>query len=254
MTNLGATFKKAREAKGIPLTRIAAETRISTRFLEAIEKEEFHLLPGGIFNRGFIRAYAERVGLDPDAALTEYEQLVNTQEPDQHTLSIDTPASRKKERNFYPVAIGALVLAIIIFYIVTRDSGPQSQTAPPPAAAVTEPAPSTPLNPSVAAAPEPEPVPAPPAPTTTGLALDVEATAQTWIKVTTDGNVVVPDGEILEPGMTRRFTAGTSLTLVVGNAAGLSLKLNDQKMKPLGKSGQVREIVITPSNLKDFIG
>ena len=54
--------------------------------------------------------------------------------------------------------------------------------------------------------------------------------------------------------MTRRFTAQSSLTLKVGNAAGLTMKLNDQPMKPLGKSGQVREIVITPDNLKEFIG
>src|SRR6266571_5129207 len=64
MSNFGASFKKARESKGISLERIAAETRISTRFLLAIENEEFNLLPGGIFNRGFVRTYAEKVGLE----------------------------------------------------------------------------------------------------------------------------------------------------------------------------------------------
>ncbi|OLD22475.1 MAG: hypothetical protein AUI91_01825 [Acidobacteria bacterium 13_1_40CM_3_56_11] len=65
MTNFGSSFKRARETKGISIDQIASETRISTRFLLAIENEQFHLLPGGIFNRGFIRAYAEKVGLDP---------------------------------------------------------------------------------------------------------------------------------------------------------------------------------------------
>ena len=55
MTNLGADFKKARESKGISLDQIATETRIRIRFLTAIENEAFHLLPGGIFNRGFVR-------------------------------------------------------------------------------------------------------------------------------------------------------------------------------------------------------
>ena len=146
MTNLGASFKKARESKGLSLAKIAAETRISSRFLEAIEKEEFHLLPGGIFNRGFIRTYAERVGLDPEPALSEYEQLIKTQEPEQQIASTESPVT-KSPKNFYPVVIGALVLAIIIFYIVTRDSGNRVRTGEPPAIAATEPATSTPLTP-----------------------------------------------------------------------------------------------------------
>src|SRR5438105_12876912 len=81
MSNFGASFKKARESKGISLDRIAAETRISTRFLLAIENEEFNLLPGGIFNRGFVRTYAEKVGLDPDQAVADYERLAAVGEP-----------------------------------------------------------------------------------------------------------------------------------------------------------------------------
>jgi len=83
--------------------------------------------------------------------------------------------------------------------------------------------------------------------------LVIEATARTWIKVTSDGNSVNP-GEVLEPGMTRKFTADNSLNISIGNAAGLSLKINDKPLKPLGKSGQVRSVTITPANLKDFIG
>src|SRR2546428_2676183 len=109
MTNFGSTFKKARETKGIPLAKIAAETRISSRFLEAIENEDFHLLPGGIFNRGFIRTYAERVGLDPEQALSDYEQLISTQEPEQLIASMESP-SPKRDKNYYPIAIGALAL------------------------------------------------------------------------------------------------------------------------------------------------
>src|SRR5437667_8813290 len=119
MANFGASFKKGRETRGLSLAQIANETRISTRFLGAIENEEFHLLPGGIFNRGFIRAFAERVGLDPDAALREYEQLINVQESEQQFVSNDKPVpSPKAQKNFYPVAIGALALAVLIFYIV----------------------------------------------------------------------------------------------------------------------------------------
>jgi hypothetical protein len=61
-------------------------------------------------------------------------------------------------------------------------------------------------------------------------------------------------GEVLEPGMTRKFTAENSIGISIGNAAGLALKINDMPLKPLGKSGQVRSVTITPANLKDFIG
>src|SRR2546427_10125893 len=87
MANLGASFKKARESKGISLERIAAETRISTRFLLAIENEEFNLLPGGIFNRGFVRTYAEKVGLDPDQSVADYERLVQIHEPPEASMA-----------------------------------------------------------------------------------------------------------------------------------------------------------------------
>src|SRR5688572_8850706 len=82
MANFGSTFKKARESKGLTLAQIADETRISTRFLAAIESEEFNLLPGGIFNRGFIKTYAARLGLDVDATIEEYERVKKAQEPE----------------------------------------------------------------------------------------------------------------------------------------------------------------------------
>src|SRR2546428_6730256 len=125
MTNLGADFKKARESKGISLDQIATETRIRIRFLTAIENEAFHLLPGGIFNRGFVRTYAERVGIDPDEAVTDYERLAEAREP------AEAPA--KIERHHHPVAGRALILLMGSFYAVAQEAGDTTHTprAPP---------------------------------------------------------------------------------------------------------------------------
>jgi cytoskeletal protein RodZ len=71
MSEFGSTFKARREAKGLSLEQIATETRISTRFLQAIEHDDFQVLPGGIFSRGFVRAYAEVLGMDPDKAVAD---------------------------------------------------------------------------------------------------------------------------------------------------------------------------------------
>jgi cytoskeleton protein RodZ len=269
MTNFGASFKKAREFRGITLDQIAKETRISTRFLAAIENEEFHLLPGGVFNRGFIRTFAERVGLDPDEALADYERLVSAGEPND-VQSSTHDASTRRDRHLYPAAVAILALAIGIFYFVTREGQPvQTATAPPiskptpqvqqppaPVAAAETTPDTTPVAvaeqtppPTVVSAPAPAPAPAP----SQALTLDIEAHEKTWIKVTSDGNSVLA-GEVLEPGMTRKFTAESSIYISVGNAAGLTLKINDKVLKPLGKSGQVRSVTITPATLNDFIG
>ena len=274
MTNFGASFKKAREFRGITLDQIAKETRISTRFLAAIEDEEFHLLPGGVFNRGFIRSYAERVGLDPDQAVADYERLASAGEPNDIQSAEDT-ASSGRERHLYPAAIAILAVAIGIFYFVTRESRPvQTATQPPvskPAPPVEQPppAPAAPAEPvpdpnaipvaqqtparTAVSAPTPAPVTAPPRAATQALTLDIEAHEQTWIKVTSDGNSANAGGEILEPGMTRKFSAANSIYISIGNAAGCTLKINDKVLKPLGKSGQVKSVTITPATLNNFI-
>ena len=265
MSNFGARFKEARESRGVSLDQIAAETRISTRFLLAIENEEFQLLPGGIFNRGFVRSYAQKIGLDPDQAVAEYERLAQVREPAAETTVAPVTGEKKSGRNLYPVAIGGLVLLIIIFYVVTRETSNTAQTAstpPPPAASVPAPAPAAaPPAPAVqplptapettAAAPEPEP-PAP-APVAGPLRIDMDVKEPTWIKVEVDGNLLNP-GELLEPGMTRHFGAQKSISLTIGNASGLVLKINDMPARSLGKPGQVRELHITPNNIKDFTG
>lgn len=273
MTNFGASFKQARESKGISLDQIATETRISTRFLSAIENEEFHLLPGGIFNRGFVRSFAEKVGIDPDQAVADYERLAEVRQPETATMPEPEPV-RKKGGRLYPIAAGALIIGIVIFYVVTRESGHTAQTAstppptppaatqpvtPPPAPVPeTNPPETAPENapPATATAPEPEPpkpaqTPTPQPTSTSALTLELEAHDQTWIKVVADG-VTVDPSEVLESGMTRKFTAQNAIDISIGNAGGISMKLNDKPVKPLGKSGQVRELNITPNTVKNI--
>lgn len=71
-TPFGEHLKREREMRGVSLEEVSAATRISTRFLEAIENENWDELPGGVFNRGFIRAIARFLGLDEDGLVAEY--------------------------------------------------------------------------------------------------------------------------------------------------------------------------------------
>jgi cytoskeleton protein RodZ len=71
-TPFGEHLRREREMRGVSLDEIAAATRISTRFLEALETEKWDQLPGGAFNRGFIRSIARFLGIDEDGLVAEY--------------------------------------------------------------------------------------------------------------------------------------------------------------------------------------
>jgi cytoskeletal protein RodZ len=70
--SFGEKLRKQREERGIELDAISKTTKISTRMLRALEDEHFDQLPGGVFNKGFVRAYARQVGLDAEEAITDY--------------------------------------------------------------------------------------------------------------------------------------------------------------------------------------
>jgi cytoskeleton protein RodZ len=72
MDQFGARLKAAREQTGVSLRHVAAATKISVTALEALERGDFARLPGGIFGRAFVRAYALQVGLDPEVTVSEF--------------------------------------------------------------------------------------------------------------------------------------------------------------------------------------
>ena len=72
MGAFGEKLRKQREQRGIALEAISNTTKISTRMLRALEDEQFDQLPGGVFNKGFVRAYARQIGLDEEETVTDY--------------------------------------------------------------------------------------------------------------------------------------------------------------------------------------
>ncbi len=90
----GDKFRKAREKKEISLDDVSSVTKISSRMLRAIEEEHFDQLPGGVFNKGFIRAYAKHLGLDAEEAVTEYLACLRQAQIDAHEVWEPEPATR----------------------------------------------------------------------------------------------------------------------------------------------------------------
>jgi cytoskeleton protein RodZ len=72
MPSFGQRIKRERELRGVTLEDIAESTKIGKRNLQALEDEDFHKLPGGIFNKGFVRAYAKYLGIDEEQAVADY--------------------------------------------------------------------------------------------------------------------------------------------------------------------------------------
>jgi cytoskeletal protein RodZ len=117
---IGEQLRLAREERGIPLREISDETRISVRYLEAIESGDFKRLPGGIFNRSFVKAYARCIGYDEKKAIEAYSRTLRDSgeeadevatTPYQSKVYTDVPATRS------PVL--TVLLAIMILALLT---------------------------------------------------------------------------------------------------------------------------------------
>jgi transcriptional regulator with XRE-family HTH domain len=73
---LGEKLRQAREARGVTVSEVAEQTRISSLYLEGIENDDYRALPGGVFNKGFVKSFAKFVGLDEQEALQDYSKLL----------------------------------------------------------------------------------------------------------------------------------------------------------------------------------
>jgi transcriptional regulator with XRE-family HTH domain len=140
----GDRLRQAREARGITLDAVFQETHIGKRYLEALENSDVGALPGGIFDKGFIRSYAQFVGIDPEPILAAYRvakrQAFPEQEPEPervlHDLALQ--ADRRGAKRSWPalpipvpVAVGlalfALALLVTSIWLVLPDGDSEDE-------------------------------------------------------------------------------------------------------------------------------
>ena len=111
-------MRLARETRGIALRDISEQTRISMRYLEAIESDDYRRLPGGIFNRSFVRAYAKFIGYDEDQAIDEYARTLRERgEPDEESSTKPYKSLVYTEQNRSPAM--TLLLALVILAVLS---------------------------------------------------------------------------------------------------------------------------------------
>ena len=118
MGAFGDRLRREREMRGITLDEIAESTKISRRHLESLEKEDFDSLPGGIFNKGFVRAYARFLGIDEDQAVADYSANTNEAPPpeDQFPLEIHEQPNKKRRSAPRPnfALIGGIAAVVVL--------------------------------------------------------------------------------------------------------------------------------------------
>ncbi len=101
MGTFGERLRREREMRDISLDDISANTKIGTRLLRALEEEQFDQLPGGIFNKGYVRAYAKYVGIDEEQAVADYLQAAQQSPNEVHPVG-QYPSSRVENATLWP--------------------------------------------------------------------------------------------------------------------------------------------------------
>jgi cytoskeleton protein RodZ len=116
---LGEKFREAREERGISVSEVAEQTRISSLYISSIEKDDYKPLPGGIFNKGFVKSYAKFIGLDEHEALQDYAKIVaQTEGQDDDGLRKYRPEVLTDE-NTTPSMVPTIIFAGIILALMT---------------------------------------------------------------------------------------------------------------------------------------
>jgi len=252
---IGERLRNAREAKGLSLRAVADLTRIRAVYLQALEDEQFDQLPGAVYARGFLRTFADALGLDADRLMDAYPGAFEAPGPALigtagGEIPIRPAAPRSRLRiiaTYVAVLLGLGLVAVgVIGYLQLRQFNepvapqavaPVPSSAEPPRAAPQPAPPPVPPAPAITA-PEPPPVspeadPSQPA-VTNGVSLEVRTQGTSWLRVTADGERVFQG--LLHDGETRAWQAKGRLTIRVGNSPAVQVAVNGRRVAaPAGK-------------------
>ena len=270
--DLGEKLQAAREAKGLSIPEVSANTRINQAFLSAIEAGEAEQLPAAAFVRGFVRNFAVALGLDGDEILDEFKRITELQGkvemPLEPPTEVDSPRFVTLPMpKILIVAVTAALVSWVGFLIFSSDT-----TSDPPPVVGEGPAPSfngeetshgadesseEPLaNLSARAATSEAPIIAveveaqAPLPVTAPktLQLRIRGLERTWIRLSVDRRE--PVDVLIEPAETGEWTADEEIRLTVGKSHGVSVYLNDEEiLLPEETDRLVPEIILNKVTL-----
>jgi cytoskeleton protein RodZ len=216
-SSFGTWLRRQREAREISLREIAERTKISMRYLQAMEDDRFEVLPAPVFAKGFLREYARYVGLSPDDVVNHY---LSVQQPQAH---VDGDAGHRERRplanwpRWLPLLVAiALLLGLAALLALLSDRWRQhrdgtAESRPPIVAPLATPVPPAP------------PVPA--APPSAPLEVTVDFNQECWVEAVVDGGS--RRAEMREQGESMQIEAKQSIVFAkLGNAAAVDIQVN----------------------------
>jgi len=247
----GEILRAARLRRRISLTEAEQATRIRLQYLQALEDDDPSALPAGVYSRGFIRNYAIYLGVPPDTVLDAARDRRWRDSRDRRASLRPTarPVSFRVPRATWLIASVAVVALLVVAGLAwlgltapaEERAAQAGQGAPGAATTPTTLVQLPQLPPPATATAAPTSIPAI-QPTATGVAgagrtVDVElrTTDRSWVRATVDGKIVLED--TLNAGQSLRWTGQQSVALRVGNAGGVDLVVNGQRIGALGPAG-----------------
>jgi cytoskeleton protein RodZ len=247
MPSFGENLRRERELRGVSLRDMAEATKISTRFLQALENDRVDQLPGGLFPRAFVRQYAKHLGLDAEKIVAEF-----LYEHGQSGLP-ERPAPKPSRPHVPRGVLLFLAVAVAGGVLTWKRIGTEREEAANTSPSTTLPAVIQPTDRVYPPPPSLGSLPTAVAVTTSdGITLSLTAQANCWVLAEADGQTVL--NRELASGESQTIEAQGQIVLSVGNAGGLVLKVNDRPGVSLGKSGEVkRNIVINKESLPSFV-
>jgi len=241
-TTFGEYLRKERETREISLDEVSKHTKIQKRLLIALEENRLDQLPSQTFVRGFIRLYSECIGLDPRQAVLRFEQYLKELHPE---LCGQRPAARqgiKVWNILIPVVIFVVAATIVVASVIgnrsQRASADSRQAAPGPPVSKAETR--TPAQP---AADQANPITAP-------YTVKVKALEICWLLATIDEKT--SREAMLYPGEVFEVKAEQRLSLLLGNAGGAEVTVNELSLKPIGGHWKPARLLI-PEELDRYL-
>jgi hypothetical protein len=226
---IGNSLREARLRQGLEIPRIEAETKIRGKYLRALEEEQFEVLPGDTYVKGFLRTYADYLGLDGQLYLDEYNSRFAAAEEIPFAQSTAPKRRRRRvESNLVVVALAAIVAVTVLVVVGLSGLGTGSDGGTPPPA-TTPPTTTTAPDPGETTTAEQEAVGE--AAPLARLVLTA-ARGDSYVQVRAGGvnGRLLWEGT-LEQGQTQRFTRYARLWLDLDDPQNLNAKVNNRRLK-----------------------
>jgi len=235
----GQVFKERRESLGLTLEHIEEETKIRKLYLDSIEKERFNILPPRVYATGFVKKYARYLNLDDEVMVAMFVEMAYGNEEETQLIE---PKTRKTHGDFQFRALnwrnvvvagafllvalwaGNMIVGAISNYSPDVAKNPPVQQQNPPANGSDTPNESPVSDP----APEKQDMRA---------TVRVAALSDCWVKAIVDGKTVF--SSTMTAGQEQVFEGQEAVLLTVGNAGGIEVYYNGDRIGPLGESGEV---------------